>query len=184
MPEDKPSGDIHGLAGPVSEAFWSPDFVMQSIEILPVLLRDGTIWSFTPEHADSFMVAWPAQSQPEDIAVKAAKHLGLDTVVLHSTSWRHVDKEVVLTYIAVVSPDTTAPEFWKLEEVGRAELARGGATAPPSSIGVSQVVEHALRHLAWLRKDDPVIRDLLADWAPALEDYVPEPFRSFAGPPV
>ena len=45
-----------------------------------------------------------------------------------------------------------------------------------------QVQEHALRHLAWLRQDDPVIADLLDDWSDALSDYVPEPFRALGGP--
>ena len=110
--------------------------------------------------------------------------LGMDPVVLHSTSWRHADKEVVLTYIAVVPPDSVPPQSWQLVEVARSELARGDATAPPSSIGVLQVQEHALRHIAWLRRDDPTISDLLHDWAEALSDYVPEPFRAFGGVPL
>jgi len=157
---------------------------MQSIEVLPVLLRDGRIWSLSPEHAGSFVVGWPANARPEDVAVRAVKQLGMETVVLHSTSWRHVAKEVVLTYIAVVTPDSTPPESWQIGEVARSQLARGDATAPPSSIGVAQVLEHALRHLAWLREDDPTISRLLADWKSALADYIPEPFRAFAGPPV
>ncbi|MCH8870979.1 MAG: hypothetical protein IIC85_14790, partial [Chloroflexi bacterium] len=59
---------------------------------------------------------------------------------------------------------------------------RGDATAPPTSIDIMQVQEHALRHLAWLRQDDPVIADLLDDWSDALSDYVPEPFRALGGP--
>ena len=66
---------------------------------------------------------------------------------------------------------------------GHAELARGDATAPPSSIDVLQQ-EHALRHLAWLRQDDPTISDLLDHWSEALSGYIPEPFRAFGGPPL
>jgi hypothetical protein len=40
-------------------------------------------------------------------------------------------------------------------------------------------VEHGLRHLAWLAKDDPVVAaELPAGWQPILADYVPEPFRN------
>ncbi len=156
---------------------------MQSIEILPFFLRDGAIFAPRPDHADSFVIGWPAGARPEEVAAQALAQLGIEPVVLHSTSWRHVGKEVVLTYIVVVPPDSTPPPSWRVAAVARSELARGGATAPPSSIGVIQVQEHALRHLAWLRQDDPTIAMLLDSWESVLADYVPEPFRAFAGPP-
>jgi len=41
------------------------------------------------------------------------------------------------------------------------------------------VLEHALRHLAWLAEDDDVVRhELSGEWRAALAGYVPEPFRS------
>ena len=181
MQSDRPSQDIESMPGPLSEALWSPDFVMQAIEVLPVLLQDGRLWSLRPEHADSFVLGWPAGAKPEEIAAKAMVQLGMEPAVLHSTSWRHAGKEVVLTYIAVVPPDSVPPPSWQIAEVARSELARGDATAPPSSIGVMQVQEHALRHLAWLRQDDPTIATLLDDWSDALSDYIPEPFRAFGG---
>ena len=64
------------------------------------------------------------------------------------------------------------------EPVARAELARGDATAPPPTIGIDQVVEHALRHLSWLAKDDPVVATELSSWVGSLAAYEPEPFRS------
>ena len=181
MQSDRPSHDIESMPGPLSEAAWSPDFVMQAIEVLPVSLRHGNLWSLRPEHADSFVVAWPAGAKPEEVAAQALVQLGLEPTVLHSTSWRHAGKEVVLTYIAVVTADSATPPSWLIVEVARSELARGDATAPPSSIGVMQVQEHALRHLAWLRQDDPTIAGLLGDWSQALSDYIPEPFRAFGG---
>ena len=182
MQGDRPSQDIDSMPEPLSEAFWSPDFVMQAIEVLPVLMQNGRLWSMRPEHADSFVLAWPAGAQPEEIAAKAMVQLGMEPAVLHSTSWRHAGKEVVLTYIAVVPPGSVPPPSWQIVEVARSELARGDATAPPPSIGVMQVQEHALRHLAWLRQDDPTIATLLDDWSDALSDYIPEPFRAFGGP--
>ena len=182
MPGERPSHDIDSMPGPLSEALWSPDFVMQAIEILPVSLRHGRLWSMCPEHADSFVVAWPASAKPEEVAERAMVQLGMDPDVLHSTSWRHANKEVVLTYIAVVPPDSDPPPSWQIVEVARSELARGDATAPPSSIDVMQVLEHALRHVAWLRQDDPTIATLLEDWSDALSDYIPEPFRALGGP--
>jgi len=41
------------------------------------------------------------------------------------------------------------------------------------------VLEHGLRHLAWLAKEDPVvIATLNDDWKQVLADYRPEPFRN------
>lgn len=62
--------------------------------------------------------------------------------------------------------------------VGRAEQARGDATAAPPAVASEQVLEHGLRHLAWLVKDDSAVAARLTDaWRTALAGYVPEPFR-------
>jgi hypothetical protein len=63
-------------------------------------------------------------------------------------------------------------------DVMRADLARSHATAAPDDIATNQVLEHGLRHLAWLVRDDEVVKAELADgWPDALSGYVPEPFQ-------
>jgi hypothetical protein len=63
--------------------------------------------------------------------------------------------------------------------IERAELARSEATAAPRAIATGAVVEHGLRHLAWLVQDDPVVAaELPPAWRPLLAAYVPEPFRA------
>ena len=155
---------------------------MQAIEVLPVTCRDGRIVSLRPDCADSFVIGWPAGARPEEVALRAVEGLGLKPIVLHSTSWRHAVPEVVLTYLAVVAPDAAIPESWEEAAVMHAELARGGATAPPTVIGASQVLEHGLRHLAWLVNEDEGIANALPGWKKVLESYVPEPFRALSGP--
>ena len=150
MQGDRPSSDIDSMPGPLSEMPWSRDFVMQAIEVLPVLLREGRLWSMRLDHAGSFVVGWPTGTRPEEVAAQALVQLGMEPVVLQSTSWRHADTEVVLTYIAVVPPDSVPPPSWRIVDVAHTDLARGDATAPPSSIDILQVQEHALRHLARL----------------------------------
>jgi hypothetical protein len=117
------------------------------------------------------------------VAAGALRGLGLEPIVLHSTSWRHSGAEVVLTYLAVVSADSVLPDSWEATPVAHTELARGGATAPPPVIAVDQVLEHALRHLAWLVKEDAEIAHTLPGWSDILSGYVPEPFRALGGPP-
>ena len=63
--------------------------------------------------------------------------------------------------------------------IGRAELARSEATAAPREIAYQQVMEHGIRHLAWLVADDPVVAGELSDeWRTVLAAYVPEPVRA------
>ena len=156
---------------------------MQAIEVLAGCAGRGSIVSLRPAHADSFVVGWPAGAKPEVIAANALRMVGLEAVVLHSTSWRHANAEVVLTYLAVVAPGFTLPDLWQAVPVLHAELARGDTTAPPPVIGIEQVIEHALRHLSWLSKEDRVIGEALPEWRDVLEHYVPEPFRALGGPP-
>jgi hypothetical protein len=155
---------------------------MQSIEILPVALCEGAIVSLCPGHAESFVVGWPQGARPEEVAADMVRAIGMQPVVLHSTSWRYAGNEVILTYLAVVAPDYKLTQLWSAQPVTRAELARGGSTTPPESIGVQQVLEHALRHLAWLLREDPAIQATLPEWAPCLSSYTPEPFQALNAP--
>jgi hypothetical protein len=154
---------------------------MQAIEVLPVALVDGAIVSLKPAHAASFVVGWPAGAKPEETAANALAIVNLTPRVLHSTSWRHAGNEVVLTYLAVLAPGCALPDSWEVRAVAHTELARGGETTPPPTIAVDQVLEHALRHLAWLSKEDEVIARALPEWSPVLGGYVPEPFRALGG---
>jgi hypothetical protein len=63
------------------------------------------------------------------------------------------------------------------------ELARGRATGPPPEVHLTQVVEHGLRHLAWLVREDDAIQETLTGWQRALSEYDPEPFRAFGREP-
>lgn len=97
-------------------------------------------------------------------------------LLVHSTSWRRGVGGVILSFLVVVGEDqaselTSAP-------IGRIELARNTATEAARGIGTSQVVEHALRHMAWLAQDDLAVKAALSPaWLAVLDGYVPEPFR-------
>jgi hypothetical protein len=83
---------------------------------------------------------------------------------------------VILSFIVVIG-DGQAAELAGMP-IARAQLARSGATEAATSIAAVQVIEHGLRHLSWLAKDDPVVRTILSDeWKGVLAGYVPEPFQ-------
>jgi hypothetical protein len=89
----------------------------------------------------------------------------------------------LLTFLVAVERPERIPNAYEVELVARAELARGYATGPPPHVHLSQVVEHGLRHLAWLVREDRAIHRALADWSRALSEYEPEPFRAFGRKP-
>ncbi len=138
----------------------------------------GEIRVLRPVHADALRVGWAVGRSADEILTELLGRYGLVPRVLHSTSWRHVDDEVVLTYLVVVDGPADPGPHLVDEPVGRAALARGDATAAPASIGIAQVLEHALRHLSWLIADDAAVGAALPDWRPLLEPYVPEPFQA------
>ena len=99
-----------------------------------------------------------------------------DVLLVHSTSWRYEAGSVVLSFATVIEGDAVGD--MPALPVGRVDLARGAATAAPDAIGHQQVLEHALRHLAWLAEDDEAVHATLdPGWHTLLKDYVPAPFQ-------
>jgi hypothetical protein len=176
-PEVAPLVELIGP--PISQSAWSPDLVAQTLEILVLALDGGRVIWLKPIHADSLRVGLPKDEQPGDHVLAALASYPLVARVAHSTSWRYESGAVVLTYVAVVDPPDRLPLDSLVEvPVGRADLARGAATSAPGDIAVGQVIEHALRHLSWLVRDDPAVREALPDWEAVLAGYRPEPFRA------
>jgi hypothetical protein len=124
---------------------------------------------------------WLVQLDDVEHPVEAVDRILRGTVgpplLVHSTSWRREGPAVVLSFLAVIGVDQVGG--MASGSIDRADLARSGATHAPARIGHEQVLEHALRHLAWLAEDDEVVAShLSAAWRHALAAYVPEPFRN------
>lgn len=124
------------------------------------------------------------REHPDDRALALS---GLDPggvpvgVLLHSTSWRFDPNGVVLTYAALPDPDPAGalplarpPEF----------TASADALSPsPDRILPEHVVVHACRHLAWLHRNDPLVRTL-AQGQPRLWDLIDRYPPAPAGSPT
>ena len=165
----------------MSSVPWSPQFVAQTLEVLPVGLSDEGVFWMKPMHADSLCVGLPASARPAEVVMDVLRWYPLMPVVVHSTSWRHEAGRIILTYIAVVlPPGELAKDSLVKVPVRRVELARGGATSAPEAIAIDAVIEHALRHLSWLVRDDPAVAGALEGWTAALRGFEPEPFRALA----
>jgi hypothetical protein len=125
---------------------------------------------------DPWFIEVAEEDDPMEVVARFSRNLMGPPLLVHSTSWRRARGAVVLSFV-VVNSEGQAPELVGLP-IGRAELARTGTTSAPIAIASVQVLEHGLRHLAWLAKEDPTVRSTLNDeWHRVLDGYVPEPFR-------
>jgi hypothetical protein len=153
------------------------------LEAIVLYLDAGVIRHVFPHGRETVVAAWDPDLDPAESIVDTVAGLGMLPTMVHSTSWRVVERRIVLTFLVVVEPSVHLSGVYEIESVTRADLARGHATRSPVAVHISQVVEHGLRHLAWLLSADDAIRLALPAWASALIDYEPEPFRAFGREP-
>jgi len=142
-------------------------------------MKDGAAELAGPCGPDPWYIEVGAEDDPVQVVTRLATNLMGQPLLVHSTSWRRDRGGVILSFVVVNAPGQAA-ELPGIP-VGRTELARSSATSAASSIRTGQVLEHGLRHLAWLAVEDEVVRTTLDDdWKRLLTDYVPEPFRHLA----
>lgn len=142
-----------------------------------VMWLDGGAPALTgPCGADPWYLEVAEDEDPLDVVADGVRRVIGEPVVVHSTSWRRGRGAVVLSFVTVIRADQVGS--MASVPIGRTDLARNTATSGPPSVAPVQVIEHGLRHLAWLVRDDAIVAERLAgEWREALEPYVPEPFR-------
>jgi hypothetical protein len=146
-------------------------------EVFVVWLHDGRVELTGPCGSAPWVIEIGEAEHPVDVVTRLVRDVIGPPVVVHSTSWRRDRGAVILSFVVVI--DAALVGSMESVPVTRADLARSEATAAPRAIAYAQVVEHGLRHLAWLVHDDPVVAaELSPAWAGVLTDYVPEPFRA------
>ena len=146
-------------------------------EVFVLWLGDTGINLTGPCGPEGWYIELGEDDDPVEVVTRLVRSNVGEPVVVHSTSWRRSRDAVILSFVVVIGAELGST--MESAPVGRAELARSTATAAPPSIETTQVVEHGLRHLAWLVRDDLVVRsELGAAWAELLKDYVPEPFQN------
>jgi hypothetical protein len=148
-------------------------------EIFVVWLRNEHLELTGPCGAAPWLVEIGDAEHPVEVVDRLVRDAIGAPIVVHSTSWRRAHGGVILSFVVVIGPSLAAG--MDSAPVERAELARSDATAAPRAIAHAQVLEHGLRHLAWLVQDDPIVAaELRPPWPDVLADYVPEPFRALA----
>jgi len=147
------------------------------VEVFVLCLRAGDIELTGPCGAAPWYIEKAAGEHPVDAVRRLVADVIGEPELVHSTSWRQADDGVILSFFVVVDPGLV--ETMSSAPVVRGELARSGATTAPAAIATDQVLEHAIRHLAWLARDDAVVQAKLSEeWKRALAPYLPEPFRN------
>jgi hypothetical protein len=157
-------------------AGWDVDSPVQA-EVFVVWLDGDQLQLTGPDGPQPWILQLGSVEHPVEVVDRIVRDVVGPPILVHSTSWRRDRDAVILSFVVVI--DRALVGEMASVPIGRAELARSEATAAPRAIATSAVVEHGLRHLAWLAKDDPVVAaGLPADWRPVLADYLPEPFRN------
>lgn len=145
-------------------------------EIMVLALEAGKIVLTGPCGAAPWYVEIAKDADPMAVVAAISRLNVGEPAVVHSTSWRHARGGVVLSFVVVF--DAAAVDGLPTTPVKRHELTRGEATTAPKYVSAGPVIEHGLRHLAWLARDDAAVGDALpAGWLAVLDGYVPEPFR-------
>ena len=157
-------------------AGWDVDSPVQA-EVFVVWLDGDRLKLTGPDGPQPWILQLGTTDHPVEVVDRIVRDVVGPPILVHSTSWRRDRGAVILSFVVVIGRELVGG--MASVPIEHAELARSEATAAPRSIAVSAVVEHGLRHLAWLVQDDPIVAaELPASWRPLLASYVPEPFRS------
>ena len=157
---------------------WAVEGPVQA-EVFVLRMRAGHPELAGPCGPDPWYIELGPEDDPVEVVHRLSRNLMGEPVLVHSTSWRRARGAVVLSFV-VVNADDQAPQLEGMP-ISRVDLARSAATSAAKSIAASQVLEHGLRHLAWLAREDQTVIGLLSqEWKQALAEYVPEPFRNIS----
>ena len=155
---------------------WDVDSPVQA-EVFVIWLDGDRIRLTGPDGPQAWHLQLGQTEHPVEVVERIVRDVVGPPLLVHSTSWRRDREAVILSFVVVVAPESVGS--MASVPIGRAELVRSEATAAPRDIAVEAVIEHGIRHLAWLAEDDPVVADTLPPaWRPILARYVPEPFRA------
>lgn len=146
-------------------------------EVFLVWLDDDHLELTGPCGPAPWLIELGPGDHPVGVVTRIVRDVIGEPLLVHSTSWRRERDAVILSFVVAI--DRGLVGSMDSLPVVRSDLARGEATAAPREIATTQVVEHGLRHMAWLAQDDPVVAaELPSGWITLLAGYVPEPFRN------
>jgi hypothetical protein len=138
------------------------------IEVWPLAADQTGIWLLSGNDAWRPTLAVPSDGDVHDeVEALLWEHKGertdhLDTIMIHSTSWRQDRCGLVVTYVVVVDTESNVLDEWRHAQpihpdlwdmVGKPTPHRPTDPPLPSYI---HVLQHAIRHLAFLLDTDEI----------------------------
>ena len=146
-------------------------------EVFVIWLAGDHLELTGPCGAAPWLIELGATDHPVEVVARVVRDVIGEPLLVHSTSWRRERDAVILSFVVII--DGALVASMDSLPIARSDLARGAAAAAPQEVTTTQVVEHGLRHMAWLAQDDPVVAaELPVGWRSLLAAYVPEPFRN------
>src|SRR6187455_1470936 len=124
-------------------------------EVFVIWLNGDHLELTGPDGPAPWLIELGATDHPVEVVDRIVRDVVGPPLLVHSTSWRRDRDAVILSFVVVIAPDLVGS--MASVPIDRADLARSEATAAPRDIAVTAVIEHGLRHLAWLAEDDPVV---------------------------
>lgn len=160
-------------------------------EILPVTLELNQVVMLRRREdgaSPSWLVKHQSGMHPNDAVIEHLKLFFGDLFepqasIVHSTSWRYCQRteRLIVTYLVVLPQQTwiccwAASDRIIAQRVGKIEQAHGDNLHPPERIEVSNILAHALDHLALLScYDESIKAGLESGWLEMLEIRLPRP---------
>jgi hypothetical protein len=160
-------------------------------EILPVTLESDHVVLLRrceDDEAQTWHVLHQAGRHPNNTVLEHVERFfgdlfEPDVSIVHSTSWRYCYRtdRIILTYLVVLPQRTwrccrAASNRMVAQQVGKGEQVRGDNLQPPGRIEMSNILAHALDHLALLKCSDASINAVLeSGWLQVLETRRPKP---------
>jgi hypothetical protein len=145
------------------------------VEVWPVAADQTGIWLVSGDDAWRPLISVTADTEPHaEIELILAEHGALaDAQLIHSTSWRVDGPAVILTYIAVLSVIDLVRTRWPSAlpiSVSVAQAVGAPLTNAPNAAPTPRyidVLKHAVRHLAFLLRNDATAATALTEPWPA-----------------
>ena len=82
-----------------------------SLEAIVLYLDADGIRHLVPHGRETLRAAWDPDLDPAEAIVDAVADIGVAPLMVHSTSWRVVRRQVVLTFLVVIERPVDVPEI-------------------------------------------------------------------------
>lgn len=155
-------------------------------EVFPVTLRNKqpVLIQHHEQERQPWMLPHQPNRHPNEVIIQHLLAIfgmlvDMQRTIVHSTSWRYdaACDQILLTYLVVLPHDAwLETQYIAFEPIKATNIRHGQHHLPPEQLAPSEVLAHALDHLAALSSYDPAIQRVLEPaWEAILHTRRPQP---------